>query len=78
LTTAQICANSGLSNLAGEICTNPVGNVGRQGCAILDPSRLPERIAQFLEGRLVALQKCVIFEGKLLSLRLDQVWVNNL
>ena len=29
LTVAQICANSGLSSLVGEICANLAGSVGR-------------------------------------------------
>jgi hypothetical protein len=79
LTAAQICTNPGLNSLLlGKNCTNPAGRVGWQDCAILEPSRLSERIAQFLEGRLVSLQKCTIFKGKLLSLQLDQVRVSSL
>ena len=78
LTAAQIFVNFGLSSSAGENCAIHVGSVDWQNCAILEPNRLPDKIAQFLEGRLVALQKCTIFLGKLLSLQLDQVWVNNL
>ena len=63
LTVAQICTNSGLSNLAREICANPTGSVGRQDCAILDPNRLLKRIVQFLEGRLGSLQNCTISWG---------------
>jgi len=76
LTVAQICANPVLSIPAGEICTNPDGSVGWQDCTILEPNGQPERIAHFLEGRLVTLHKCTIFKGKLLSLPLDQVKVN--
>jgi len=39
----------------GKICANPARSVGRQDCTILEPNRLPERIAQILEERLVAL-----------------------
>jgi len=60
-----------------KICANPAGMVGWKDCAILEPSRLSERIVQFLEGRMVALQKCAIFKGNLLSLQLDQVWVSS-
>ena len=42
---------------------------------ILGPSRLPAKIAQFLEGRLVSLKN---FLGELLNLQLDQVWVISL
>lgn len=59
--------------ISGKICANPAGRVDWQDCAILEPSKLSERIVQFLEGRLVSLQKCTIFKGKLLSLQLDQV-----
>ena len=62
----------------GKNCANPAGSGCRQDCAILEPSRLPERIVKFLEGRLVSLQKCAIFKGKLLSVQLDQVRVNSL
>ena len=41
--------------VSGEICANPAGRVGWQDCVILEPSRLLERIARFLEGRLVSL-----------------------
>ncbi len=34
----------------GKNCTNPVGRVGWKDCAILEPNRLSEGIAQFLEG----------------------------
>ena len=68
LIVAQIFTNSRLSSHAGKMCTNTAGSVGKQDCAILEPNRLPKRIVQFLEGRLVALQKCTIFKGKLLSL----------
>ena len=39
----------------------------RKICAILDPSTLPDRIAQFLEGRLVPLQNCTISWGSCLA-----------
>ena len=78
LTATHICTNSGLSNLVGEICANPSGRIGRQDCIILETSRLPERIAQFLEGRLFSFQKFAIFKGTLLNLQLDQVQANNL
>jgi len=55
LTSAQIYTSSKLSILSGKIWANPTGSVGRQDCAILEPSSLPKTIAQFLEGRLVAL-----------------------
>lgn len=50
----------------GKICANPIGRVGWHDCAILEPSRLSERITQFLEGRLVSLKKCTILKGNLL------------
>ena len=68
LSPTKMCTNSGLSNSAGESCTIPTGSVDWQNCVILESSRLSERIAQFLEGRLVSLQKCAIFLGRLLSL----------
>ena len=40
---------------ARKICINPARRVGWQDCVILEPIRLSERIAQFLEGRLVTL-----------------------
>jgi len=62
----------------GKNYANPAGRVGWQDCVILEPNRLSEGIAQFLEGRLVALQKCANFTRKLLNLQLVQVRVSSL
>jgi len=64
LTTAQICTNFGLRSSVGENCAIFIVNVDCQNCAILEPCRLPIRIVQFMEGRLVSLQNCTIHGGK--------------
>ena len=51
LIATQICAISGLSSAAGENYTIFSVRVNWQNCAILEPSRLPYRIVQFLEGK---------------------------
>lgn len=71
LTAAQICKSWAEKLVDGKNCANPARRVGWQDCSILEPSRLLEGIAQFLEGRLVALQKCANFTRKLLNLQLD-------
>ena len=51
-----------------KFCVNLARRVGWHDCAILEPSRMSKRIPQFLEGRLVSLQKCTNLTGKLLNL----------
>jgi len=63
LTAAQNCAISGLSSLIGLDCAVFLVKVDRQDCTILEPSRLPVRIMQFLGERLVTLQNCIISWG---------------
>ena len=73
-----------------KICTNLARRVGWQDCAILEPSRLLERISQswspaccqrglhnFWRERWLP-SECTIFKGKLLNLQLDQVRVSSL
>ena len=60
LTTAQNCAISGMICPTGRNCAIFPVNSNRQICAILEPNKLPDKIAQFLEGRLVPLQNCAI------------------
>ena len=51
---------SGLSSCPGMNCAIFERKTDKKNCAIMEPTRLPDRIAQFLEGRLVSLQNCVI------------------
>lgn len=60
LTAAHNCTISGLSRPAGRNCTIFWVKLGWQICAIMEPNRFPNRIVQFLEGRLLSLQNCVI------------------
>ena len=63
LTTAQDYTISRLNSPTRRNCVIFPVNNDRQIYAILDPNRLPDRIAQFLEGRLVSLQNCAISWG---------------
>lgn len=66
LTTAQDCAILGLSRSAEKDFTLFQVKPDWEDCTILDPSKLPDKIVQFLEGRLVSLQNCAIYWGGLI------------
>lgn len=52
-----------LGRVVGKDCTVFWVNPNWKDCAIIEPNRLQDKIMQFLEGRLGALQNCTIFLG---------------
>jgi len=60
MTAAKNYTISRLSNHAWKNCIIFLVNGDRKICTILEPSKLPDKIAQFLEGRMVPLQNCTI------------------
>lgn len=58
---AQNCANFGLSYSVGPDCLIFSRKTVSLYYAISEPSRLANRFAQFMQGRLVPLENCTIF-----------------
>lgn len=63
LSAAHNCTISRLSSPGGRSCTIFSMKSDKKICTILEPSRLLNKIAQFLKGRLVSLQNCAICWG---------------
>lgn len=56
----QDCAIPRLSSPAGRFCAIFLMKLDWKNCTILEPIKLPDKIVQFLVGRLVSLQNCAI------------------